>query len=44
MELTVKDEDLFKLKPCVMFHGDIGAMVKIVDDSIYKNKKLAEKN
>ena len=31
MELDIKDEDFFKLKPCVLFHGERGAMVKIVD-------------
>ena len=31
MELTVKDIDLMGLRPCVMFHGEIGAMVHIVN-------------
>jgi hypothetical protein len=31
MELECKDDDLIKLKPCVLFHGEKGALVSIVD-------------
>lgn len=31
MELDIKEEDLYKLRPVVLFHGQKGAMVKIVD-------------
>lgn len=38
MELTVKDDDMNNLRPCVMFHGELGAMVQIVNEEIYKQK------
>jgi hypothetical protein len=38
MELECKDDDLVKLKPCVLFHGEKGALVSIVDQYMYLHK------
>lgn len=30
------------LKPCVMFHGEVGAMVHIVNEEVYRRKDHEE--
>lgn len=39
MELDIAEADMSKLKACVLFHGEKGAMVTIVDQDQYKDKK-----
>lgn len=31
------------LRPCVMFHGERGAMVQIVNEEVYKKKDEEER-
>ena len=33
MELDLPEEEIRQLKPCVMFHGEVGAKVKICGEN-----------
>ena len=42
MELGIEDEEIALLKPCVMFHGEEGAKVAIIEE--FQTTKKYQKN
>ena len=42
MELMLKDEEMEHLKPCLLFHGEEGAVVEIVEEEDLTKKKKKE--